>query len=178
MLVDYLVVGQVLPHNPADAVRGPRLVVRAGETPVLQEEEPGSLLAAIDGLNLVDLRDRTLLSVLLYSFSRIGATVALRVRDYEHQRRRAYLALHEKGGQHRRVPVHSRVAEAHDAYLEASGLGQDLGCHSCRATGITNYLLHSGTLSGPRRSPVTPRPGRHSSTTVGTNWWNRMRLRE
>jgi len=41
----------------------------------------------------------------------------------EHAQRRAYLALHEKGGQHRRVPVHSRAAEALDAYLEASGLG-------------------------------------------------------
>jgi site-specific recombinase XerD len=46
MLFDYLVVRQVLPHNPADAVRGPKLVVRAGKTPVLQEEEPGTLLAA------------------------------------------------------------------------------------------------------------------------------------
>jgi integrase len=25
-------------------------------------------------------------------------------------------------------------------------LGTDVGCHSCRATGITNYLLNSGTL--------------------------------
>jgi integrase len=29
---------------------------------------------------------------------------------------------------------------------EPAGLGRDLGCHSCRATGITNYLLHGGTL--------------------------------
>lgn len=28
----------------------------------------------------------------------------------------------------------------------AAGLGDDLGCHSCRATGITNYLLYGGTL--------------------------------
>jgi integrase len=49
------------------------------------------------------------------------------------------LVLREKGGQHRRVPVHSRAAEA-------AGLGTDLGCHSCRATGIANYLLNGGTL--------------------------------
>jgi site-specific recombinase XerD len=124
MLFDYLVVGQVLPHNPADTVRGPRLVVRAGKTPVLQEEEPATLLAAIDGIDLVDLRDRALLSVLLYSFSRAGAAVGLRVRDYEHQRRWAYLALHEKGGQHRRVPVHSRAAEALDPISEPPGSGR------------------------------------------------------
>jgi hypothetical protein len=39
----------------------------------------------------------------------------LKVRDYEHQRRRAYLALREKGGQRRRVPVHGRAAEALDS---------------------------------------------------------------
>jgi integrase len=29
---------------------------------------------------------------------------------------------------------------------ETAGLGTDVGCHSCRATGITNYLLNGGTL--------------------------------
>jgi site-specific recombinase XerD len=28
----------------------------------------------------------------------------------------------------------------------AAGIGRDLGCHSCRATGITAYLVHGGTL--------------------------------
>jgi site-specific recombinase XerC len=188
MFFDYLVVGQVLPHNPADAVRGPKLVIRTGKTPVLQEDEPRLLLDSIAGEDLLARRDKALLSVMLYSFSRVSAVVGLRVRDYEHQRRRAYLALREKGGQHRRVPVHSRAAEALDAYLAASGLaaapeaplfqalagktgrltgealsarsalravkqraaaaglGSDVGCHSCRATGITNYLLNGGTL--------------------------------
>jgi integrase len=80
-----------------------------------------------------------LLSVLLYSFSRVGAAVALRVRDYEHQRRRAYLALHEKGGQHRRVPVHSRAAEALDAYLDASGLGATPEAPSTSPAGRSSF---------------------------------------
>jgi integrase len=29
---------------------------------------------------------------------------------------------------------------------ETAGLGADVGCHSCRATGIINYLLNGGTL--------------------------------
>jgi site-specific recombinase XerD len=188
MLFDYLVVGQVLGGNPAAAVRGPRLVIRSGKTPVLEESEARTLLASIAGDGLADRRDKALLAVMLYSFARVGAIVRLRVRDYECQRRRAYLALREKGGQHRRVPVHSRAAEALDAYLEAAGIGatpgaplfqaiagkrgelaghalsarsalrvvkrraaaagigRDLGCHSCRATGITAYLVHGGTL--------------------------------
>jgi site-specific recombinase XerD len=39
MLFDYLVVGQVLAHNAAAVVRGPRLVIRTGKTPVLQEDD-------------------------------------------------------------------------------------------------------------------------------------------
>src|SRR4029077_3941163 len=28
----------------------------------------------------------------------------------------------------------------------AAGVGSDISCHSCRATGITTYLLNGGTL--------------------------------
>jgi integrase/recombinase XerC len=57
-LFDYLVVGQVLPANPAAAVRGPRLVIRTGKTPVLEPEEVRTLLASIIGEDLGALRDR------------------------------------------------------------------------------------------------------------------------
>ena len=39
MLMDWLVVGQVIPWNPAAAVRGPRYQVKKGKTPVLSAEE-------------------------------------------------------------------------------------------------------------------------------------------
>ncbi|MBV8904908.1 MAG: integrase, partial [Acidobacteriia bacterium] len=35
MLFDWLVTGQVLPTNPAHAVRGPKHTVKRGKTPVL-----------------------------------------------------------------------------------------------------------------------------------------------
>ena len=38
MLFDWLVVGQVLPFNPASSVRGPKHVVKTGKTPVLSAE--------------------------------------------------------------------------------------------------------------------------------------------
>ena len=44
MLFDWLVVGQVLPFNPASSVRGPKHVVKEGKTPVLRgggEGAPG-----------------------------------------------------------------------------------------------------------------------------------------
>ncbi|WP_247877440.1 site-specific integrase [Azospirillum brasilense] len=45
-LFDWLVTGQVVPVNPAAAVRGPRHVVRVGKTPVLDAAEAGGRVAA------------------------------------------------------------------------------------------------------------------------------------
>ena len=55
MLFDWLVIGQVVPTNPAAAVRGPKHVVKTGKTPVLEgsrmaqaaEVDPGHRRCAI-----------------------------------------------------------------------------------------------------------------------------------
>ena len=57
MFFDWLVVGQVLPFNPAGSVRGPRHVVQKGKTPVLSAKETRALLDGIDVSTLVGLRD-------------------------------------------------------------------------------------------------------------------------
>ena len=44
MLFDWLVTGQVVPMNPAAAVRGPKHVVKTGKTPVLEGDEWRQLL--------------------------------------------------------------------------------------------------------------------------------------
>ena len=59
-------VHQVLPVNPAAAVRGQKHVVTKGATPVLTPAETRSLLDGIDAGSLVGLRDRALLSVMVY----------------------------------------------------------------------------------------------------------------
>jgi hypothetical protein len=47
MLFDWLITGQVLPTNPAAAARGPKHVVKTGETPVLEGTEWRKLLDSI-----------------------------------------------------------------------------------------------------------------------------------
>ncbi len=124
MLGDWLVVSQVLAVNPAAAVRGPKHVVTKGAMPVLSPAEARRLLEAIDTGTLAGIRDRALLSVMLYSFARVSAVVAMRRQDYFRQASRGWLRLHEKGGKRHDVPAHHRAAEALDDYLEAAGPGE------------------------------------------------------
>ena len=78
----------------------------------------------IDTGALAGLRDRALLSVMLYSFARVSAVVAMRRQDYFRQGSRGWLRLHEKGGKRHDVPAHHRAAEALGDYLEAGGLDE------------------------------------------------------
>ena len=122
VLCDWLVVHQVLPVNPAAAVRGPKHVVTKGATPVLTPAETRSLLDGIDAGSLVGLRDRALLSVMVYSFARVSAVAGMRRQDYFLQGTRGWLRLHEKGGKRHDVPAHHRAEAAVDAYLVAGGI--------------------------------------------------------
>ena len=49
MLFDWLITGQIVPINPAAAVRGPKHVVKTGKTPVLEGEEWRKLLNSHSG---------------------------------------------------------------------------------------------------------------------------------
>ena len=124
MLGDWSVVSQVLPVNPAAAVRGPKHVVTKGATPVLSPAEARRLLEAIDTAALAGRRDRALVSVMLYSFARVSAVIGMRRQDYFRQESRGWLRLHEKGGKRHDVPAHHRAAEALDDYLAAAGLDE------------------------------------------------------
>ena len=158
-LGDWLVVSQIIPVNPAAAVRGPTHVVTKGATPVLSPAEARRLLAAIDTGTLAGRRDRALVSVRLYSFARVSAVIGMRRQDYFRQERRGWLRLHEKGGTRHDVPAHHQAAEALDDDLArrlvlamikrraaAPGLPPSTCCHTFRATGITAYLSNGGTL--------------------------------
>src|SRR5665213_1416700 len=96
MMFDWLVTGQVMPSNPAHAVRGPRHSVSKGSTPVLSSEEATALLTGMDVSTVVGLRDRAIIAVMTYTFRRVGAVVALAVEDYFSQKKRWWLRLHEK----------------------------------------------------------------------------------
>lgn len=122
MCFDHLVVGQVLPVNPASSVRGPKHVVRKGKTPVLSSAQARRLLDAISTADLVGLRDRALIGVMVYSFARVSAVCAMRVEDYHPDGKRWWIRLHEKGGKFHEVPAHHNVEAYLDAYIEAASI--------------------------------------------------------
>lgn len=122
MLFDWLVVGQVVPVNPAHAVRGPRHSVRKGKTPVLDPDQARVLLEGIDTGSLVGLRDRALIATMIYTFGRVGAVTAMLVKDYFPSGKRWKFRLHEKNGKDVEMPAHHKAEEYVDAYLTAGGL--------------------------------------------------------
>jgi site-specific recombinase XerD len=195
MLFDWLVIGQIMPTNPASSVRGPRHSVKKGKTPVLAAEEARSILDAIDVSTPAGLRDRALIGLMVYTFARVGAAVQMRVSDVYVQARRTWVRLHEKGGKEHEMPCHHNLEAWLHAYIEgahlgapegatreegrsylfrtvagrsgrlterpmtqadvfrmigrratAAGIRTRIGCHSFRATGITEYLRNGGKL--------------------------------
>lgn len=193
MLFDWLVVGQIVPMNPASSVRGPRYSAKRGKTPVLSADETRALLDSIDTRRVVGLRDRALIGLLVYTFARVGAVVKMRVEDVYTQSRRSWVRLHEKGGKRHEMPCHHRLEAFLEEYLAAAGIASDakgwlfrsvegrsgrltgrpmaqvdvyrmirrraaecglrtrIGCHTFRATGITEYLRNGGKLEVAQR---------------------------
>ena len=194
MLFDWLVLGQIVRTNPASVVRGPKYVVKKGKTPILSADEARTLLDSIatqhrhSSPRIVGLRDRAMIALLTYTFSRVGAAVKMRVEDVYTQSRRTWVRLHEKGGKRHEMPCHHKLETFLETYIDAAGIADDpkgwlfrttrgqsgyltdrpmsqadvyrmigrraddagiktkIGCHTFRATGITEYLRNGGKL--------------------------------
>lgn len=124
-LFDWLVVGQVVPTNPAASVRGPAYSVKTGKTPVLDAQEARALLDSIDARTPGGLRDRALIALMVYSLARIGAALGMRVEDAYIAKRRLWVRLHEKGGKEHAMPCHHTLETYLQAYIDGCGLADD-----------------------------------------------------
>ncbi|MGH6842434.1 MAG: tyrosine-type recombinase/integrase [Methylocella sp.] len=124
-LFDWMVIGQIMATNPAAAVRGPRHIVRRGKTPVLDPAEARALLDSIDVAAPAGLRDRALTGLMVYSFARVGAALAMKVEDVYVQNRRLWVRLREKGGKRHEMPCHHNLEAYLHAYIDGCGLGGD-----------------------------------------------------
>jgi site-specific recombinase XerD len=124
-LFDWLVTGQIVPHNPAASVRGPAHSAKKGSTPVLDATEARQLLDSIDVTTHAGLRDRALIALMVFSFARIGAAVGMRVDDVYVQQRRLWVRLREKGGKRHEMPCHHTLEAILHAYLDGTSIAND-----------------------------------------------------
>ena len=91
------------------------------------------------------LRDRALIALMAYSFSRVSAAVGMRVEDYFAQGKRWWVRLDEKGGKRHEMPAHHNLEAYLDAYLHAAGLVEAKKTPLFRsARGRTGELTESG----------------------------------
>jgi site-specific recombinase XerD len=140
-LFDWLVVGQVVPVNPAASVRGPTHVVKKGKTPVLSPAETRRLIDSIDTTTHAGLRDRALIALMVYSLARIGAALAMKVGDVFPQDRRLWVRLREKGGRRHEMPCHHNLEAYLHAYIDGTGICEDPKGPLFRTIGRTTNQL-------------------------------------
>lgn len=126
-LFDWLVIRQVLPHSPAASVRGPRYSAKRGKTPILDAPTTRTLLDAIEIDTSIGLRDRALIGIMVYAFARIGAAIQMQIGDYFYEGHRAWVRLHEKGGQDHEMPVHHALQDLLEGYLSGANLKHTTG---------------------------------------------------
>ena len=125
MPFNWLITGQVVPVNPASAVRGPKHVVKTGKTPVLDAANWRRLIDSIPTDTVRDLRDRALIATLTYSFVRITAALGIKAEDLRAQNAGWQLLLHEKGGKEHAMPCHHVLANTLHTFIAAAGIADD-----------------------------------------------------
>jgi site-specific recombinase XerC len=79
--LDWLVTGQIVPHNPAAPVPGLGDSTKKGRRRCSTLPEARQLLDAIDVTTPAGLRDRALTTLMVFSFARVGSLLAMRVED-------------------------------------------------------------------------------------------------
>ena len=143
---DTLVSRHVVVLNPAASVRGERLQVIEGKTPEIGVRQARALLNDIAVTNVVGLRDRAIIGILIYTAARVGAVAKLRRGDFYSDADQFCLRFTEKGGKSREIPVRHDLRQYIADYLNASHLDYAEKSSSLFRTTVrrTKQLTQSG----------------------------------
>lgn len=119
---DLAVTRHAVPLNPALSVRGERFKVIEGQTPEITVQQARKLLRACDDKTLVGLRDKAIISTLIYTAARVGAVITLLAGDFANTGEQWHLKFREKGGKVREIPVRHDLQLLLSRYIEQAGI--------------------------------------------------------
>lgn len=122
-LFDYLCECNAVPFNPTDGVKRPNQGANEGKSPALGDAEAKALLEAPAPDTLKGLRDRAILSILLFHGLRRAELCSLAVGDLQSRRGVMHFRVHGKGGKIRFLPMHPHSLQRISEYLEHAGHG-------------------------------------------------------
>jgi site-specific recombinase XerD len=144
---DVLVTRHVVVLNPALSVKTERYSVMEGKTPEITVDECRQLLKSIEPKSVVDLRDRALIGMLIYTAARAGAVAKLKLKDLPPDR--SYLLLSEKGGKARAIPVRDDLGKWLEAYIFVAGIeSESIDSPLFRTAAGGSMCLGTGPMSG------------------------------
>jgi site-specific recombinase XerD len=119
---DVLVVRHAVVLNPAASVRAERYTMVEGKTPEISAKQARKLLESVDVTNLVGIRDRAIIAVLIYTAARVGAVAKLTFKSLKHDGTQYSLRFSEKGGKSREIPVRHDLQQLLRDYLDAANI--------------------------------------------------------
>ena len=118
---DGMVTRHAIALNPALSVRGERYQVMEGKTPEITIKQARTLLSSINIDNVVGLRDKAIVSILIYTASRVGAVARLKLKDLYDTGDQYCLHFLDKGGKSREIPVRHDLQSLLRSYLQSAG---------------------------------------------------------
>ena len=120
-LFDHLCDCNAVLFNPANGVKRPNAGVQEGKSPALGDHQAKMLLEAPSTDTTKGIRDRAMLSTLLFHGLRREELCRLTVGDLQSRRGVPHFCVHGKGGKMRFVPVHPQTLERINDYLQHAG---------------------------------------------------------
>jgi site-specific recombinase XerD len=120
-LFAYLAENNAILHNPVHGVKRPNTDANIGKTPAFSDAQAKALLNAPPTDTLKGIRDRAILSVLLYHGLRREELCKLRVIDFHQRRGLWHFRVHGKGDKTRFILVHVSTVHLVREYLQIAG---------------------------------------------------------
>lgn len=124
-LFDFLCESNAVDFNPADGVKRPTAGANEGKSPALSDERAKALLNAPAEDTVKGLRDRAILSALLFHGLRRAELCGLTVGDLQERSGVLHFRVEGKGGKVRFIPVHPHTIQRMREYLALMAHGDN-----------------------------------------------------